>query len=99
MFALDKMIAPSKPRDARLNGLQESGLLEYFLEPKLSNFLTGAQRARMEEFEAMGDEIEIDPATAKKGRTKLMETNRQSLLLSPRRRRRQYLASTVQRQT
>ncbi|WP_460143636.1 LysM peptidoglycan-binding domain-containing protein [Pseudomonas sp. S2_C11] len=66
MFALDKMIAPSKPRDARLNGLQESGLLEYFLEPKLSNFLTGAQRARMEEFEAMGDEIEIDPATAKK---------------------------------
>ncbi|MBR7197915.1 LysM domain-containing protein [Pseudomonas sp. 14A] len=66
MFALDKMIAPSKSRDARLNGLQESGLLEYFLEPKLSNFLTGAQRARMEEFEAMGDEIEIDPATAKK---------------------------------
>jgi len=66
MFALDKMIAPSKPRDARLNGLQESGLLEYFLEPKLSNFLTGAKRTRMEEFEAMGDEIEIDPATAKK---------------------------------
>ncbi|WP_336354846.1 LysM domain-containing protein [Pseudomonas granadensis] len=66
MFALDKMIAPSKPRDARLNGLQESGLLEYFLEPKLSNFLTGSQRTRMEEFEAMGDEIEIDPATAKK---------------------------------
>ncbi|WP_157221968.1 LysM peptidoglycan-binding domain-containing protein, partial [Pseudomonas sp. R62] len=25
MFALEKMIAPSKPRDARLNGLQESG--------------------------------------------------------------------------
>jgi hypothetical protein len=66
MFALDKMIAPSKPRDARLNGLQESGLLEYFLEPKLSNFLTGEKRTRMEEFEAMGDEIEIDPATAKK---------------------------------
>ncbi|MBV4485069.1 LysM peptidoglycan-binding domain-containing protein [Pseudomonas sp. SWRI153] len=65
MFALDKMIEPSKPRDARLNGLQESGLLEYFLEPKLSNFLTGAQRARMEEFEALGDEIDIDPATAK----------------------------------
>ncbi|WP_095189851.1 LysM domain-containing protein [Pseudomonas sp. Irchel 3E19] len=66
MFALDKLIASSKPRDARLNGLQESGLLEYFLEPKLSNFLTGAKRTRMEEFEAMGDEIEIDPATAKK---------------------------------
>lgn len=66
MFALEKMIAPNKPRDERLNGLQESGLLEYFLEPKLSNFLTGAQRARMEQFEAMGDEINIDPATAKK---------------------------------
>lgn len=28
MFALEKMIAPNKPRDERLNGLQESGLLE-----------------------------------------------------------------------
>lgn len=65
MFTLEKMIATSKPRDARLNGLQDTGLLEYFLEPKLSNFLTGAQRTRMEEFEAMGPELEIDPATAK----------------------------------
>jgi hypothetical protein len=65
MFALEKMIAPNKPRDERLNGLQESGLLESFLEPKLSNFLTGPQRTRMEELEALGDEIDIDPATAK----------------------------------
>lgn len=80
MFALDKMIAPSKPRDARLNGLQESGLLEYFLEPKLSNFLTGAKRTRMEEFEAMGDEIEIDPATAKKRQN---EANRNKPVAAP----------------
>ena len=75
MFKLEKMIAPGKPRDARLNGLQESGLLEYFLEPKLSNFLTGAERARMEEFEAMGDELEIDPATAKRRQNEVDEKN------------------------
>ncbi|MBI6946913.1 MULTISPECIES: LysM peptidoglycan-binding domain-containing protein [Pseudomonas] len=80
MFALEKMIAPNKARDARLNGLQESGLLEYFLEPKLSNFLTGAQRTRMEEFEAMGDEIEIDPATAKKRQN---EANRNKPVAAP----------------
>ncbi|MCU7251298.1 LysM peptidoglycan-binding domain-containing protein [Pseudomonas koreensis] len=80
MFALDKMIAPNKTRDARLNGLQESGLLQYFLEPKLSNFLTGAKRARMEEFEAMGDEIEIDPATAKKRQN---EVNRNKPAAAP----------------
>jgi murein DD-endopeptidase MepM/ murein hydrolase activator NlpD len=80
MFALEKMIAPNKARDARFNGLQESGLLEYFLEPKLSNFLTGAQRTRMEEFEAMGDEIEIDPATAKKRQN---EANRNKPAAAP----------------
>lgn len=80
MFALEKMIAPNKARDARLNGLQESGLLEYFLEPKLSNFLEGEKRARMEEFEAMGDEIEIDPATAKKRQN---EANRNKPAAAP----------------
>lgn len=80
MLTLEKMIAPNKARDARLNGLQESGLLEYFLEPKLSNFLTGAKRARMEEFEAMGDEIEIDPATAKKRQN---EANRNKPAAAP----------------
>ncbi|WP_085694708.1 MULTISPECIES: LysM domain-containing protein [unclassified Pseudomonas] len=80
MFTLEKMIAPNKTRDARLNGLQESGLLQYFLEPKLSNFLKGAKRARMEEFEAMGDEIEIDPATAKKRQN---EANRNKPAAAP----------------
>ncbi|WP_462382639.1 LysM peptidoglycan-binding domain-containing protein [Pseudomonas sp. Marseille-QA0892] len=41
---LNQQISPSKAADDRKRGLDESGLLEYFLEPDPVNFLEGEQR-------------------------------------------------------
>lgn len=41
---LNQQISPSKSADERKRGLDESGLLEYFLEPDPANFLEGEQR-------------------------------------------------------
>lgn len=68
MHALENQIAPSKSRDARIKGLDDSGLLEYFLEPKLSTFLQGEQRQRMEEIEAQEPNIEMDPGMVLRSR-------------------------------
>lgn len=68
MHALENQIAPSKSRDERLKGLDDSGLLNYFLEPKLSNFLEGEQRQRMEEIEAQEPNIEMDPGMVLRSR-------------------------------
>ena len=68
MHALENQIAPSKSRDERIKGLDDSGLLEYFLEPKLSTFLQGEQRERMEEIEAQEPNIEMDPGMVLRSR-------------------------------
>lgn len=68
MHTLENQIAPSKSRDERLKGLDKSGLLSYFLEPKLSNFLEGEQRQRMEEIEAQEPNIEMDPGMVLRSR-------------------------------
>ncbi|WP_311969540.1 peptidoglycan-binding protein LysM [Pseudomonas baltica] len=59
IYILEKQIAPSKSQDERLKGLDDSGLLEYFLEPKLSNFLEGTNKARMQEIEAEVPDIAL----------------------------------------
>lgn len=48
---LSALISPDKPLEERQKGLDDSGLLEYFLDPRLSQFLVGEQKARMERFE------------------------------------------------
>ncbi|KAF2395035.1 hypothetical protein FX983_03018 [Pseudomonas frederiksbergensis] len=68
MHALENQVAPSKSRDERLKGLDDSGLLNYFLEPKLSNFLEGDERQRMEEIEAQEPNIEMDPGMVLRSR-------------------------------
>lgn len=49
---LSQQIAPSKSPDDRKRGLDESGLLDYFLEPELANFLEGEERERMLQIQA-----------------------------------------------
>ncbi|WP_165673444.1 LysM peptidoglycan-binding domain-containing protein [Metapseudomonas otitidis] len=49
---LGDLVSPSLPPDDRKRGLDESGLLEYFLEPRLSYFLAGDEQARMQGFES-----------------------------------------------
>ncbi len=68
MHKLESQIAPSKSREARLKGLDDSGLLNYFLEPKLSNFLEGEQRQRMQAIEAQEPNIEMDPGMVLRSR-------------------------------
>jgi len=68
MHALENQISPSKSRDERLKGLDDSGLLSYFLEPKLSNFLEGEQRQRMEEIQTQEPNIEMDPGMVLRSR-------------------------------
>lgn len=48
---LDQKVSTSKSAEERKQGLYSSGLLEYFLEPKLGNFLEGEQKTRMLEIE------------------------------------------------
>ena len=43
---LANRISPDKPARERQQGLDESGLLEYFLQPKLTNFLSGEDLER-----------------------------------------------------
>ncbi|MCF5071589.1 hypothetical protein GIW70_25830 [Pseudomonas syringae] len=49
---LEQKISSTKTPEERKKGLYETGLLEYFLEPKLANFLEGEQHTRMLEIEA-----------------------------------------------
>lgn len=48
---LHDLVKPGKPAAQRKQGLDASGLLDFFLEPRLSQFLVGEQKARMERFE------------------------------------------------
>lgn len=57
MNELEQHISASKSPEERLKGMNTAGLLEYFLEPKLSNFLQGEQKARMLEIEAQEPDI------------------------------------------
>ena len=50
--------------DTRLQGLDDSGLLDYFLEPKLSNFLLGEEKARLEEIETYDPDLEANAEEA-----------------------------------
>lgn len=50
--------------DTRLKGLDDSGLLDYFLEPKLSNFLVGEEKARLEEIETSDPDLEANAEEA-----------------------------------
>ncbi|AMT89236.1 MULTISPECIES: hypothetical protein [Pseudomonas] len=54
---LEQKVSSSKSPEERKKGLYESGLLEYFLEPKLANFLEGDEKARMLEIEAQHPNI------------------------------------------
>ncbi|WAJ37099.1 hypothetical protein OU800_21225 [Pseudomonas sp. GOM7] len=58
---LTQALSPDLDADARKLALDDYALLEYFLEPKLSNFLEGEQRARMQYFESEYPSI-ADPA-------------------------------------
>ncbi|MGP0172102.1 LysM peptidoglycan-binding domain-containing protein [Pseudomonas sp. NCHU5208] len=57
---LNQRITPAKSPDERLRGLDESGLLEYFLEPRLSSFLEGEEKARLEEIETYDPDLEAN---------------------------------------
>ncbi len=57
MNELEQHISASKSPEERLKGMNTAGLLEYFLEPKLSNFLQGEQKSRMLEIEAQEPDI------------------------------------------
>ncbi|WP_448680968.1 hypothetical protein [Pseudomonas nicosulfuronedens] len=48
---LQKMVSPGMPPQERKKGLDDAGLLEHFLEPQLSQFLVGEQKARMQVIE------------------------------------------------
>ncbi|RON61672.1 hypothetical protein BK669_19550 [Pseudomonas fluorescens] len=54
---LEQKVSSSKSPEERKKGLYESGLLEYFLEPKLANFLEGEEKSRMLEIEAQHPNI------------------------------------------
>jgi len=57
MNELEQHISVSKSPEERLKGMNTAGLLEYFLEPKLTNFLQGEQKSRMLEIEAQEPDI------------------------------------------
>ncbi|AZC57243.1 MULTISPECIES: LysM peptidoglycan-binding domain-containing protein [Pseudomonas] len=69
MYTLEKQISPSKSNAERIKGLDESGLLSYFLEPKLGGFLEDAERERMEAIEKEEPNIDMDPAMALRARS------------------------------
>ena len=50
--------------DTRLKGLDNSELLDYFLEPKLSNFLVGEEKTRLEEIETYDPDLEANAEEA-----------------------------------
>jgi len=51
-------VSPEKSPEERKRGLDELGLLEYFMEPKLTNFLQGEDLERMLQIEAEEPNIE-----------------------------------------
>lgn len=61
--------------DTRLKGLDDSGLLDYFLEPKLSNFLVGEEKARLEEIETNDPDLEANAEEADLFRDSLNSMN------------------------
>lgn len=72
---LDKLIAPGKSVEERQQGLYACDLLDYFLEPKLANFLAGEQKARMLEIEAQ-EPLIADPRYALEAKAAAEETQR-----------------------
>lgn len=48
---LSALLSPEKAADERKKGMDASELLEYFLVPRLSIFLVGEQKERMQQFE------------------------------------------------
>jgi hypothetical protein len=54
---LEQKVSSTKSPEERKKGLYESGLLEYFLEPKLANFLEGEEKSRMLEIETQHPNI------------------------------------------
>lgn len=60
---LEQKVSSSKSAEERKKGLYSTGLLEYFLEPKLGNFLAGEEQARMLEIEAQYPNISDMDAT------------------------------------
>ncbi|WP_447749386.1 hypothetical protein [Pseudomonas nicosulfuronedens] len=48
---LSALLSPEKAADERVKGMDASELLEYFLVPRLSLFLVGEQKVRMQSFE------------------------------------------------
>ncbi|MDD2048586.1 LysM peptidoglycan-binding domain-containing protein [Pseudomonas putida] len=67
-YKLDNLIAPGKSPEERQKGLYACDLLDYFLEPKLANFLEGEQQARMLAIEAE-EPLIADPRYAMEART------------------------------
>ncbi|MBV7515879.1 LysM peptidoglycan-binding domain-containing protein [Pseudomonas sp. PDM25] len=65
---LSELIAPDMGTEARQKVLYACDLLDYFLEPKLVNFLEGAQKARMLEIEAQ-EPLIADPRYAMEVKT------------------------------
>ncbi|QXH46271.1 hypothetical protein KSS93_25980 [Pseudomonas xanthosomatis] len=65
---LARQISPAKAADERKKGLDQCGLLDYFLEPHLSNFLEGEDQARLLEIEREEPHIE-DPSRAMRIKT------------------------------
>lgn len=57
MNELEQHVSASKSPEERLKGMNATGLLEYFLEPKLTNFLKGEEQSRMFEIEAQEPDI------------------------------------------
>lgn len=55
---LFQKISPDKSPRERKQGLDESGLLEYFLQPKLTNFLSGEDFERADQIEAEVPDID-----------------------------------------
>ncbi|MGY4664096.1 murein DD-endopeptidase MepM/ murein hydrolase activator NlpD [Pseudomonas chlororaphis] len=78
MYTLEKQISPSKSNVERIKGLDESGLLSYFLEPKLGGFLEDAERQRMEAIEKEEPNIDMDPAMALRSRSEKAQAGKKS---------------------
>ncbi|KJK09891.1 LysM peptidoglycan-binding domain-containing protein [Pseudomonas tussilaginis] len=73
---LDELIAPGQSAQERQQGLYACDLLDYFLEPKLANFLEGEQQARMLAIEAE-EPLIADPRYAMEVRTAAEDKQRE----------------------
>ncbi|MEW7855299.1 hypothetical protein AB2M95_05270 [Pseudomonas chlororaphis] len=77
-YTLEKQLAQGKSAQERLEGLNKTGLLEYFMEPKLDTFLDDAKSKRMRQIEKEQPNIAHRPtlmATRANERTEKRKTN------------------------